>query len=85
MSKKLVVVSGPSGAGISDIVAAVFAARGDVSDPALQGDFAWFCGWLRPEKYVSDPLTHAQLFWINERFPKAALVDPESGLVAIMT
>ena len=31
MSKKLVVVSGPSGAGISDIVAAVFARREDVS------------------------------------------------------
>ena len=31
MSKKLFVVSGPSGAGISDIVAAVFAAREDVS------------------------------------------------------
>ena len=30
MSKKLFVVSGPSGAGISDIVAAVFAAREDV-------------------------------------------------------
>ena len=31
MSKKLFVVSGPSGAGISDIVAAVFAKREDVS------------------------------------------------------
>lgn len=31
MSKKLFVVSGPSGAGISDIVAAVFARREDVS------------------------------------------------------
>ena len=31
MSKKLFVVSGPSGAGISDIVAAVFAARDDVA------------------------------------------------------
>ncbi len=31
MSKKLYVVSGPSGAGISDIVAAVFQKRGDVS------------------------------------------------------
>ena len=31
MSKKLFVVSGPSGAGISDIVAAVFARRKDVS------------------------------------------------------
>lgn len=31
MSKKLYVISGPSGAGISDIIAAVFAAREDVS------------------------------------------------------
>ena len=30
MSKKLVVLSGPSGAGLGDIAAAVFAARKDV-------------------------------------------------------
>jgi hypothetical protein len=73
-------------AGYADILTdAGFKTRGDVSDPDLEGDFAWFRGWMRLDEFVSDPLTHAQLFWINERFPKAAIVDPESGLVAIMT
>lgn len=73
-------------AGYADFLTdAGFTARGEVSDPDLEGDFAWFRGWMRLDRYISEPLDHAQLFWINDRYPKVAIVDTASGLVAILT
>ena len=44
MSKKLFVVSGPSGAGVSDIVAAVFQAREDVAAVTPITSTIWTAG-----------------------------------------
>lgn len=59
-----------------------------INDPEneyVQGKIEWFCGQMRLQESFSDNLDHAVLYWFSGRYPKAVLLNYETGLVAILT
>ncbi len=53
--------------------------------PDTQEDIEWFCGQMRLRDTIQDNLDHAVLYWFDGTYPKAVLLNYETGLVAILT
>ena len=45
----------------------------------------WFCGLVRLQDYFQDNLDQSELYWFDDHYPKAVLLNRETGLVAILT
>lgn len=50
-----------------------------------QGKIEWFCGQMRLRQSFQDNLDNAVLYWFDSRYPKAVLLNYETGLVAVLT
>lgn len=51
----------------------------------IQNDLEWFVGQMRLRKSFQDNLDHAVLYWFSGTYPKAVLLNFETGLIAILT
>lgn len=59
--------------------------RSDADDEDIQRDFLWFCGQMRLEDTFFDGNINAVLYWFDDSYPKAILLDYDSGLFAVLT
>ncbi len=59
--------------------------RSDADDEDIQRDFLWFCGQMRLENTFFDGNINAVLYWFDDSYPKAILLDYDSGLFAVLT
>lgn len=59
--------------------------RSDSDDEDIQRDFLWFCGQMRLEDTFFDGNENAVLYWFDDSYPKAILLDYDSGLFAVLT
>lgn len=50
-----------------------------------QEKIEWFCGQMRLRESFNDNLDNAVIYWFNERYPKAVLLNYDTGLVAVLT
>lgn len=50
----------------------------------LQKELDWFCGQVQLRRAFDDVLDHAVLYWFDATYPQAVLLNPETGLVAIL-
>lgn len=58
--------------------------NGDESDN-VKSDIDWFCRQMKLRELFQDNLDNAELYWFSDYYPKAVLLNRETGLVAILT
>ena len=51
----------------------------------VKKDIDWFCGQMKLRDTFQDNLDKAELYWFSGYYPKAVLLNRETGLVAILT
>lgn len=56
-----------------------------IEDELAAEKIDWFCGMMRLREQFQDNLDHAVLYWLGDRYPKAVLLNAETGLVAVLT
>lgn len=52
---------------------------------SVQEQIEWFCGQMRLRDSFNDNLDNAVVYWFDGRYPKAVLLNYETGLVAVLT
>lgn len=51
----------------------------------VKNDIDWFCEQMKLQDSIQDNLDNAELYWFSDYYPKAVLLNRETGLVAILT
>ena len=57
----------------------------DEDNDKAKSDIEWFCSQMRLRESFHDNLDHAELYWFSGTYPKAVLLNRETGLVAVLT